>query len=439
MKYFQAASVLVSVVFFSINTYAQNLTSDEKIILSIDQVVKKAVEANHNIHISNINLEASKHAKKEAFTQFLPRLKTQYDYTYLNEKNQATFDNNRFFFGTQDNYHWTTSAIQNIFAGLAIVSNYQIAGLDKKISEIKKADTKLAIILEAKKAFFAVQNAKLLVEVGEKSVKSLTDHLSIAHEYYDVGINPKIDVLNAEVDLAEARQELEKAKNNVIVTKAALNNVIDLPVDTPIDTAGTLHFTPFTLTYEKCIEKALDLRPGLREAEKRIEIARKEIKLARSDYFPDITASANYNRFGDKPDLEGSRDEDRENWNVMVTASWTFWEWGKTRQAVLKAKEGLKKAIKQMAIVEDKIHFEVKDAYHALKTAQHNIKVAKKSVASAEENLAISKDRYKEQVAIITEVLDAETRLTRSRTFLTNALNDYNVAMATLYWAIGME
>ena len=50
-------------------------------------------------------------------------------------------------------------------------------------------------------------------------------------------------------------------------------NVIDLPVDTPIDTAGTLHFTPFTLTYEKCIEKALDLRPGLREAEKRIEIA----------------------------------------------------------------------------------------------------------------------------------------------------------------------
>jgi outer membrane protein len=123
----------------------------------------------------------------------------------------------------------------------------------------------------------------------------------------------------------------------------------------------------------------------------------------------------------------------------MVTATWTFWEWGKTRHSVLKSKEGLKKSIKQMSIVEDQVHFEVKDAYYFLQTAQHNISVAEKSVASAEENLRISKERYKEQVAIVTEVLDAETRLTRARTFLTNALNDYNVAMATLYWAIGME
>lgn len=439
MKYFRAVTVLIFIVFFSINTYAQDLTGDKKIILSIDQVVQKAVEANHRIHISNINFEASEHTKKEAFTRFLPKFETEYKSQYLSEVNQATFDDNRFYFGTRDNYSWTTSAVQNIFTGLAVLSNYQIADLNKKISEIRQAETKLAIILEAKKAFFAVQNAKLLVEVGKKSVKSLEEYLAIASEYYDVGLNPKIDVLNAEVDLAEVQQALEKAKNSVIVAKAALNNVIDLPVDTPIDTAGTLQNIPFPLPYEKCIEKAVELRPGLKEAEKRIEVAKKEIILARSDYFPDITASANYNRFGDKPDLQGSDDFDRENWNTMITANWTFWEWGKTRQAVLRSKKELKKAIKQMALVEDRIHFEVKDAYYFLKTAQHNIDVGKKSVASAEENLDISKDRYKEQVAIVTEVLDAETRLIRSRTFLTKALNNYNVAMATLYWAIGME
>ena len=123
----------------------------------------------------------------------------------------------------------------------------------------------------------------------------------------------------------------------------------------------------------------------------------------------------------------------------MLKSTWTFWEWGKTRQAVLRSKENLKKTFKEMDIVEDRIRFEVKEAYHYMKTAQYNIKVAEKSVASAEENLMISQERYKEQVAIITEVLDAETRLTKARTFLTNALNDYNVAMATLYWAVGME
>jgi outer membrane protein len=439
MKFFQILTIIILTVFLCINTYAETPCSHQETILSLDQVIAKATEANHLIHISQIDLNASKEAKKEAFTQFLPKLKTEYGFTYLNEVNYVTLDNTKFFFGTQDNYRWTTSAVQNIFTGLAVLSQYQIADLEAKISEIKKADTKLTIILDAKKSFFAVQNAKLLVEVGEKAVRSLKDHLSIAREYYDVGLSPKIDVLNAEVDLAEVQQELEKAKNNVVVAKAALNNMIDLPVDTPIDTAGTLKYSPFPMSYEQCIEKAMELRPGIKTAAKKIEVAKKQIQLARSDYSPDITASINYNRFGDQSDLQGSDYEDRENWNAMLTATWTFWEWGKTRHSVLQSKEGLKKAIKQMSVVEDRVHFEVKDAYYFLQTAGHNITVAKKSIASAEENLRMSKERYKEQVAIVTEVLDAETRLTRARTFLTNALNDYNVAMATLYWAIGME
>ena len=239
--------------------------------------------------------------------------------------------------------------------------------------------------------------------------------------------------------LATALQELETTKNRVIIAKAALSNIIDLPVDQPIDTAGTLTFVPFPLPYEECVDKAIALRPGLKDAHKNIRLAEKQIRLARSDYFPRISASINYNRTGDKWYVSGSDFEDRENWNAMFKGTWTFWEWGKTRQAVLRSKENLKKTVKEMNIVEDRIRFEVKEAYRNMKTAQHNIKVAEKSVASADENLKISEERYKEQVAIITEVLDAETRLTSSRTFLTNALNDYNVAMATLYWAIGME
>jgi len=439
MNFFKTLAVIILTFFLSTNAYAETPCSHQNIILSLDQVVEKAVEANHSIHISNIDLEASKQVKKEAFTQFLPKLKTEYGVTYLSELQQTTLDNTRYHYGSRDNYLWTTSAIQNIFTGLAVLSQYQIADLEEEIAEIRRDDTRLLIILEAKKAFFAVQNAKLLVEVGKKSVRSLEDHLSIAREYYSVGLTSKIDVLNAEVDSAEVLQALEKAKNNVIVAKAALNNIIDLPVDTLIDTAGTLEHTPFELPYEKCKKKAMELRPGLKAAEKKIEVAKKEIRLASSDYYPDITASANYNRLGDHADLQGSDADDRENWNAMVTATWTFWEWGKTKHSVLKSKEGLKKAIKQMIIVEDQVHFEVKRAYQFLKTAQHNIKVADKSVASAEENLQISKDRYKEQVAIVTEVLDAETRLTKARVFLTNALNEYNVAMATLYWAIGME
>ena len=65
--------------------------------------------------------------------------------------------------------------------------------------------------------------------------------------------------------------------------------------------------------------------------------------------------------------------------------------------------------------------------------------MAAKSVESAEENFRISQERYKEQVATATEILDAQTRLTQARTNYTNALVIFNLARAELVRAMGLE
>ncbi|MGD8758164.1 MAG: TolC family protein, partial [Deltaproteobacteria bacterium] len=58
---------------------------------------------------------------------------------------------------------------------------------------------------------------------------------------------------------------------------------------------------------------------------------------------------------------------------------------------------------------------------------------------SAEENFRISKERYKEQVATATEVLDAQTRLTEAKTNHTRVLAEFNVALARLVRAMGTD
>ena len=67
------------------------------------------------------------------------------------------------------------------------------------------------------------------------------------------------------------------------------------------------------------------------------------------------------------------------------------------------------------------------------------VPVPQKQVVSAEENFRISQERYKEQVATATEVLDAQTRLTEAKTNYTNALVIYNLAQANLIRAMGLE
>ena len=431
--------IYLSVYLFIGRADAENLAHIKEKKLNIDQVVEMALEANHKIHISKIDVARSMEAKKEAFTDFLPKIKTGYGYTYRSETDQVTLDEIRYYYGDKDNYQWRISVIQSIFTGLSTYTNYQIADLNLEIADIRRAITRLDIIFEAKKRFFAVQNAKLLVEVGKESVRSLQEHLSVAVEYYKVGLNPKIDVLNAEVELANAEQYLERSKNHLIIAKAALNNILVRPVDTPIDVVDTIKHTPVAISYKECSAKAIELRPGLKEARKNIQIAQKKIRLARSNYLPVITASMNYNRYGDSLNVGGSHEVDRENWNAMVGAEWTFFEWGKTYRCVAQAKQNLKKAAQQLAIVEDRIRFEVKKAFQDVKTAHHNIKTAKKGVASAEENLEISTERYKEQIATTTEVMDAQTRRTKAMTLYTNVLNNYNVALASLNRAMGVE
>jgi len=445
MKSVRILFIFLTVFFFcSLNVNAENLNSDTDNELTLNQVINMALAANHKIIISKIDVDAAMEAEKEAFAEFFPKLKTDYTYIHIGDQQWTAFDDptgtaQAVDFGVKDSYLWTVSAVQNIFTGLAVVTGYQIGTLQKEMSDIMAADMELAVILEAKKAFFLVQNAKQLLEVEERSVTSLKDHLSVAMEYYNVGLTPKIDVLNAEVDLAQAYQFREKVKNRLVVAKAALNNIIDIPVDESIDTAGVLEFEKVSTNYTECVAKAVATRPGLKVAQKTIDITRKQVKLAKSKFYPNVAASVNYSRNGDDPDLNGTDYTNKDNWTVMAGASWTFWEWGKTKYAVAKAKKGVEKASRQLIKLEDEIRFQVKKAFHDLRTAENNINVAKKSVASADENLRISKERYKEQVAIITEVLDAETRLTRSETLLTTALNDYNVALATLNWAMGLK
>jgi len=45
-----------------------------------------------------------------------------------------------------------------------------------------------------------------------------------------------------------------------------------------------------------------------------------------SGFYPEVTASVNYNRSGDQWDVDGSRFADRENWDTRLTATWTFFE-----------------------------------------------------------------------------------------------------------------
>jgi outer membrane protein TolC len=86
---------------------------------------------------------------------------------------------------------------------------------------------------------------------------------------------------------------------------------------------------------------------------------------------------------------------------------------------------------------EAQVHLEIATAKNDMHVARDRINVAKTAIRQSEENLRINHERYQERVGTATEVLDAQTLLTQTKSDYYRALFDFQVASARLKRAVG--
>jgi outer membrane protein len=411
---------------------------EEGRLLTLKESIQLALERNLAVQVAKEEVTFARERRKEAKTGFLPKFMADYSYRRPGET-KTTIGGVKFENEDQNQYKFTGTVAQPLFTGFETLSTYQLADMGLDVAKIQLQRTRLDLILQVKEAYLEIVRTSKLREVAEQSVKQLQEGVRVAENFVKVGLSPKIDLLDAETRLGQAELQLIQAMNNLRVARARLNTILREPIDSSFAVEDILSTQSYKRSYESSQEIAMEHRPELMEAKKNVAIAEKEITLIQSDYYPDITLSANYYRRGDDPTVDGSDYVDRENWDVVAGATWTFFEWGKTRYATNQQRARLRQAKEDFEQIKDSILLEVKTAFLTLKASEDGIRVAQKQVVSAEENFRISQERYKEQVATATEVLDAQTRLTEAKTNYTNAQVIFNLAKDSLIRAMGLE
>jgi outer membrane protein TolC len=409
---------------------------------SIDLALKQSVV----IHSAREGVAGAEAQKKEAFTGFLPKLSTSYNYTKLNEAPTFLFPGvppaipqSVVTTGTQDNYTWALEARQPIFAGGGILANYEASRFGLDAARMEEKGIVLDTVQEVKVAYFNVIKSEKLLDVAQQSVKQLGAHRDMAQSFFDVGMIPRNDLLHAEVQLANGQLFLVKSENGLELARSKLNIVLRRKIDAPVNVEDIFAYRPFEKSPGECLQFALENRPEIMAYSLKLEQAKKIVSQAKSEYFPSVNLVGNYSRFGDTPGVSGSAYKDQESWYVMAVANWNFWEWGRTKNRVDMSRSRENQITDALANVKDQITLEVKNAYLSLREAEKQIFVTRKAIEQAEENFRITQERYKEQVATSTDVLDAQTLLTRAKSDYTNALGDYHISHARLERAMGMD
>lgn len=409
--------------------------------LTMRESIDIALRQSAAIHSAGEGMSAAESRKKEAFTGFLPTFNTFYSYTRLNEAPQVKFEGTGFnpvITGTANNYNWAVQARQPVFAGGSILTNYQISKLGEDVSRYDKLSTVQDVVMDVKVSYYNILKAERIREVATQSVDQLTSHARVARNFFEVGLIPKNDLLQSEVQLANGTQDLVRADNGVELAKSQFNTVLRREINQPVSLQDILAYEPFGQNIDDCLKTAMENRPEIKSYEVRRAQSGKAVDLAKSEYYPTVNVVGTYGRYGDQPNVSGSLYQDAENWSVLAVANWNFWEWGRTKYRVDAGKSRESQSADALSIVRDRITLEVKNSYLQLREAEKRIAVAGQAITQAEENFRINQERYTEQVATTTDVIDAQTLLTRSKSDYFNALSDFNIARSRLERSMGV-
>ncbi|MEJ2222616.1 MAG: TolC family protein [Desulfobacterales bacterium] len=412
--------------------------------LSLKNTIEMAIDANLNLKQSREEIKAAEETRKASITRFLPTFSASYDYLHRNKELTQELTGlgpgPEFVVRPDDQYTFVTSFNQPIFSGFSLINQYRVADLGLDAAEFSEKVTRQDVILDAKNAFYSVLKAEKLLGVAKQRVTQIAAQKDVAENFYEVGMSPLNDLLEAQASLANARQDFIVAQNNLEIARSQFNIILRRPVNAPVKIEDILDYSPFVYDFDYCMETAKENRLEITVADLEVEIAEKEVGLAKKSYLPSVNLRGNYTRTGDDYDVDGGEGiTDAASWEIQAVAEWDFWEWGRTRFGVREKLHRLSQAQYRRLQIQDNIELEVKTSFLRTKESEKNILTVEKAIEQAKENFRINQERFKEQVATTTEVLDAQTLLSDTLTNYFNALYDFKISKATLFRSMGQE
>lgn len=407
--------------------------------LTVARAVEAAIANNPAVVESGQYLKSAESSARSARAALLPRAEATYDYTGLKETPLLKTATGAFQAAHRHQYNWTVSVIQPLFTGFALTSRLQAARLETRIRELEKDQVLLDLTKDVRIACYHLLLAEKLLGVARDEVAALTAHNKDAGLFFDQGLIPKNDLLRSQVGLANALQQLERNRANLEKAVAQLNRLLVRPLTSEIRIAETSNTPEIEADYDRYARQAIENRPVMKSINLSLKAMGFQEKAVRSGLFPEIALHGGYMQDGDDWRAKDNDYANSHNAWVGVSATWTFWDWGKVRSdgaAVNQKARALEAKIRALA---DGIRQQVRNAGLDCRVARNNIATASSALAQARENWRITNVQYQQQVATSTDVLDARTFLTGADTNYYNAVYGYLSAVAELSRVTGKD
>ncbi|TSA26518.1 MAG: TolC family protein [Ignavibacteriales bacterium] len=422
---------------FNFKIYAQ-----EKLSLTVEQAIEIGLQNSKTLHSSLMKVKSADARISEMNAMRLPSLKLSAGYRKLSSVEAFSIQGPTgpitIAPSILDNYSTTLTLSQPLFTGFRLLSNSNIAEYTAGSTNEEYNKDKVELVFNIKNAYWSLFKATQLKKVMDDNVLMVKAHLDDAKNLMKVGMMTQNDVLKLDVQLSDMMFKQIDAENAVKLSIVALNSVLSIPLTTNIEIISSANLT--TANYSelnKLIGDAVEQRPEIKSADYRIKASEAGVTMARSSWYPQISLYGNYYYSRPNQRIFPSKDEFKDTWDAGVNLSLNVWDWLTTAHQTEQAQATLAQAVDGIGIIKDNITLEVTQNYLSINQAKRKIDISELTVKQATENMRMTADKFKNGLALSSDVIDAETSQSTAKINYTNSIVDYELAKARLDKSIG--
>ncbi len=278
--------------------------------------------------------------------------------------------------------------------------NIKRAGFSAAAAEGEYNETLDTVIQSVYSAYYSLNRAVRDREIAQTRFDNYAKRLDWARSYYEVGTKAKIEVTNAESDLATSKLSLVRAQSTIEQCRAELASAMGVPLMKITDVVDILGYEEWNIGLDEAVSNALRQRPKLIAEQIQVESAAENVALQMKGLSPSLSASAGY-AFGDASYF------DSDEWYAQLSLSIPLTDGGLTKSKVEQARAQLRQAEAELASLENSVTLEVRTAWENLRQAKESLTAASEAERAAKATLDLALGRYQAGVGDNLEISDA--------------------------------
>ena len=443
--------------------------------MTIEDCVDYAINHNPNLNVSEERVKAAKAGIGEARSNYAPRLFGRVSY------NHSTNHGTRIANTQSDSVGFNVGVSETIWDFGRTTAKINMATYDTQSAQYDHSWEELNIVYQVKINYYKVLMSLADLDIFEQNVRIQTLNYERTKAMFDEGLKSKIDVVNAEVNLADAKIMLvegqEKLQTNIITLKNSMYYQEDEPfivqntenfgflkadyrkkiesvsIVKPMEhsikrnedglimlSSGIEHndiiqnfeFKPYTISKQEAVEQALEFRPDLKSSEMLVNVQQESLKAIKRQYMPEISG-----------DLTWGYTKSKDTYSSPLQVGATVGVGSINPYGIhYQIKEGesyLDIALHNLNIIKTNIFWEVQQNYVDMRALERKIPLMNSKVKATLENFELADGRYSVGLNNYVELQSALKDYNTAQLNFVETVFNYNVARETLLKSMGVK